>query len=225
MAGYAKEAVAAATSLLFSYEKKKGERVVELEEAIDQYEDRVGAYLLKIGAQQLQPQDGYTLLMLLHTVSDIERVSDLALNIKKNAKDMKDRDLRFSEAAAAELQTLTNAVNDIVNTSFLAFQEEDLRLAKIVEPLAAVIDSLRERSRKNQVKQLRKGACSVELSFLYSDIIADCGRIASHCAAIVGELMHGEDSGDDHERPRLARLEDSGEFANEVKRLKKLYKI
>jgi phosphate:Na+ symporter len=225
MAGYAKETVALAVDLLFSYEKKKGERVVELEEAVDQYEDQVGAYLLKIGAQQLSPKDSHALAVLLHAVNDIERVSDLALSIKKSAKEMKDKDLRFGEATMSELKILTNAVNDVVNTSFLAFQEEDQRLAKMVEPLAAVIDSLRDKIRKNQVKQLRKGLYTAERGFICNDIIASCEGIASHSANLALGMLQSEDSYETHEYSRLVRLEDNGEFANEVKRLKKLYKI
>jgi Na+/phosphate symporter len=225
MANYAKEAVAVAIALLFSYEKNNGERVVELEEMIDQYEDQVGAYLLKIGTQQLRPQDSYTLAVLLHAVNDIERVSDLALSIKKSAKEMKDRDLRFNDITMTELKILTNAVNDVVNTAFLAFQEEDQRLAKIVEPLAAVIDSLRDKIRKNQVKQLRKGSFTAERGFICNDIIANCESIASHCANLALGVLQSEDSYEAHEYARLVRLDDKGEFANEVKRLKKLYKI
>ncbi|MDR0220109.1 MAG: hypothetical protein LBI54_01735 [Lachnospiraceae bacterium] len=225
MAAYAKEAVVAATELLFSYEKKKGERVGELEEAVDQYEDKVGAYLLKIGAQQLRPPDSHALAVLLHAVSDIERVSDLALSIKKSAKEMKDKELRFGEATTAELRVLTNAVNDVVNTSFLAFQEEDQHLAKMVEPLAAVIDSLRDKIRKNQVKQLSKGQYTAVQGFICNDIIVSCERIASHSANIALGLLQSEDSYETHEYSRLVRLEDNGAFANEVKRLKKLYKI
>jgi phosphate:Na+ symporter len=225
MAGYAKETVVTAFGLLFSYDKKKGERVEELEEAIDQYEDRVGAYLLKIGTQQLSPQDSHALAVLLHTVGDIERVSDLALSVKKNAREMKDNDLRFTETSVSELKKLTSAVNDIVNTAFLAFQEEDQQLARMVEPLATVIESLRDKMRKSQVKQLRKGLCSMELSFICTDVIASCGYIADHCANIAIGMLQNEDSFETHEYSRLIRLEDNGEFAGEVKRLKKLYKI
>jgi phosphate:Na+ symporter len=225
MAGYAKEAVSTAIELLFSYEKKKGERVAELEEAIDQYEDQVGAYLLKIGTQQLRPKDSHALAVLLHAIADFERISDLALGIKKSAKEIKDKELRFTEATMAELKVLTNAVNDIVNTSFLAFQEEDQRLAKMVEPLAAVIDSLREKIRNNQVKQLRKGQYTAERGFICNDIIVNCEGIASHAANIALGMLQGEESYETHEYSRHVRLGDSGEFANEVKRLKKLYKI
>jgi phosphate:Na+ symporter len=185
----------------------------------------VGAYLLKIGAQQLQPKDSHALAVLLHAVNDFERVSDLALGIKKSAKEIKDKDLRFTDANMAELKVLTSAVNDIVNTAFLAFQEEDQRLAKMVEPLAAVIDSLREKIRKNQVKQLRKGQYTAEQGFICNDIVANCESIASHAANIALGLLQSEDSYETHEYARLVRLDDNGEFAGEVKRLKKLYKI
>jgi phosphate:Na+ symporter len=225
MADYAKEAVLVAIALLFAYDKKKAERVTSLEETVDFYEDKVGAYLLGIASRRMSKKDSQTMSVLLHSIGDFERISDHALSIRKSAKEMKDKEISFAEDIAAELRVLTGAVNDIVNTSFLAFQEEDIRLAEMIEPICTVIELLKEELRKNHIKRLRKGNYTIETGFIFSDIITNCGRIAAHCANIAVSMLQSEEKFDTHEYSRLVRGGEIGKYTAEVERLKKLYKL
>ena len=206
MAAYAKESLFLSMDLISKYDKATAKRVVELEDKVDQYEDELGTYLVKLSSKNLSEKDSHTLNFLLHNIGDFERISDHALNIKQAAQEMKDKDLEFSNKASEELAVFTEAVKDIINTSFLVFQEEDVKLAKKIEPLEEVIDSLNSEIKKRHIKRLRKGKCTIEMGFI-----------------AVSLLEITEDEFDTHEYMDTLRAGDNLEFREDVKRFQKRY--
>ena len=142
MAVLAEESMNTAMDLLTHYDKAKAKRVVELESEVDVFEDQIGTYLVKVGSKDLSERDSHTLSVILHAIGDFERISDHARNIMEAAKEMHDKDLEFSDKAQTELEVFKKAVHDIVRMAIMSFIENDLNLAKQVEPLEEVIDSL-----------------------------------------------------------------------------------
>ncbi|MDR2888471.1 MAG: Na/Pi cotransporter family protein [Lachnospiraceae bacterium] len=226
MAEVAKEAVLLAVEILVKYDKKKAARVVALEETADYYEDRLGTYLVQLGGRQLSERDSRNQAILLHSIGDFERISDHARNIMESAKEMQEKELKFSKSANEELMILTSAVKDVVNTAFLVFQEEDCKLAGIVEPMEEVVDYLKAELKRNHIKRLRKGKCTIQLGFIFSDITTNCERIADHCSKLASCLRQLEEgSVETHENTELIGNRDSKDFRKEVARLKKLYRL
>ena len=78
----------------------------------------------------------------MHDIGDFERISDHAVNLKEAAEELEKKKLVFSDKASEELSVFEEAVKDIINTSLKVFKEEDLLLARKVEPLEEVIDFL-----------------------------------------------------------------------------------
>ena len=226
MIGYAKEALFIAMDLLDNYDKKRAERVVKLEDIVDHYEDELGTYLVKLSSKHLSEKDSQELSILLHCIGDFERISDHALNIMEASKEMDSKELTFSKKATEELAVFTGAIKDIVSTSMLVFQEEDLQLAKKVEPLEEVVDYLSVETKNRHVKRLRKGKCTIELGFILSDITTNYERVADHCSNIALCLLQiKEDSFETHEYQDAMTSKENVEYANEVKRLKTHYQL
>lgn len=224
MAAYAKEALFLSMDLITHYDKESAKRVKELEDKVDHYEDELGSYLVKLSSKNLSEKDSHTLSFLLHNIGDFERISDHALNIKEAAQEMKDKDLDFSSKASEELAVFTEAVKDIINTSFLVFQEEDVKLAKKIEPLEEVIDYLNTEIKKRHIKRLRKGKCTIEMGFILADITTSYERVADHCSNIAVSLLEiAEDEFDTHEYMDTLKATDNFEFREDVKRFQKRY--
>ena len=70
----------------------------------------------------------------------------------------------------------TKAVTDTLEAAVKVFCEEDLQLAKKVEPLEETIDYLSEEMKKRHIKRLRKGKCTIEMGFVLSDITTKGGK-------------------------------------------------
>lgn len=226
MANYAKEALFLAIDQVKSFDKKGAARVVELEELVDHYEDELGTYLVKLSSRHLTEKDSQELSVLLHCIGDFERISDHAINIVESAKEMNAKELSFSKKAQEELEVFTGAVKDIVNTSILVFQEEDLKLALRVEPLEEVIDHLNVEMKKRHIKRLRKGKCTIEMGFVLSDISTNYERVSDHCSNIALCLLQlNEDNFDTHIYQENISASDNAEFTQEYKRLREHYQL
>lgn len=226
MVGYAKEGLFLAIQLIDKFDEKAAEKVIELEELVDHYEDEIGSYLVKLSSKHLSEKDSQELSVLLHCIGDFERISDHAINIMESAREMFEKELSFSKKAQEELAVFTGAVKDIVNTSILVFQEEDLKLASMVEPMEEAIDYLNSEIKKRHIKRLRKGKCTVEMGFVLSDITTNYERVSDHCSNIALCLLQlNEENFDTHEYQDNLSSKDNIAFVTEVKRLKEHYQL
>lgn len=224
MASYAREALFTAMDLIRNYDEEAAEKVAQLEERVDRYEDELGTYLVKLSSRNLSEKDSHTLSFLLHNIGDFERISDHALNIKEAAQEMSDKKLDFSPKASEELAVFTEAVKDIINTSFLVFQEEDVQLAKKIEPLEETIDYLNAEIKKRHIKRLREGKCTIEMGFILSDVTTSYERVADHCSNIAVSLLEiSEDEFDTHEYLDALKKADNAEFKQDVEQFRKRY--
>ena len=180
--------------LLEEYSDEAAAEVIALENRIDVYEDKIGVYLTKLNSQNLAYNDSQNVSMLLHCITDIERISDHAVNIVEAAQEMHERGLHFSRKADEEMRIYTEAVKDILGRAFSAFMYGDEEHALTVEPLEEVIDELNKNIRKRHVKRLRKGKCTIELGLILSDIAANYERVADHCSNIALYLIQEQDT-------------------------------
>ncbi len=142
MANLARESLFLSIQLLESFDKKAADKVIELEELVDNYEDELGSYLVKLSSKHLTEKDSQEISVLLHSIGDFERISDHAINIMESAEEMHEKKLYFSRKAEEELKIFTEAIKDIVNTTVQVFQQEDLKLAAMVEPMEEAVDNL-----------------------------------------------------------------------------------
>lgn len=184
MADCARDTLKLSMGLISKYNDRDVEIVNENEEKVDVYEDKLGSYLLQLGSKNLTPSDSQTVNMLLHCISDFERISDHAVNICECAKEMHTKGLSFSKKAIEEIHIFNGALNEILDTAITAFEHGDIEQAKSVEPLEEVIDNLRTEIRNRHVKRLRKGKCTIEMGFVLTDLITNYERVADHCSNI-----------------------------------------
>ncbi len=224
MARISMDALKASCQLLETYDPKAARAVRETEEEADQYEDMLGTYLVKMGGTDLSASDSHMTAKLLHLIGDFERISDHAVNVVESAEEMKNKGLSFSSSAKRELSVLTAAVGEVMDLALEAFLRDDPALAAQVEPLEQVIDALKEQLRTRHILRLQRGECTIELGFVWSDLLTNLERVADHCSNIavcVSQIHSG--SFDTHEY--LHALKKEEEFESEYKELKKQYQL
>ena len=226
MAKYAKEGMLLAMELIGNYDEKKAQKVKELEDMVDHYEDELGSYLVKINGHHMSPKDSQEVSILLHCIGDFERISDHSVNIMASAREMYEKKAEFSNKAQEELAIFTKAVTDTLEAAVKVFCEEDLQLAKKVEPMEENIDYLSEEMKKRHIKRLRKGKCTIEMGFVLSDITTNYERVSDHCSNIAICLLQLNEEGfDTHEYQDVISSKDNVAYVEEVKRLREYYKL
>lgn len=227
MADSARDGLFLSMELLESYDEEKAGLVLHYENIVDRYEDELGTYLVKLNGKSLTKKDSQIVSMLLHVIGDFERISDHAVNIKEAAEEMRDKKLRFSDKAAAELKVYTTAIHEIVNMAFDAFTTENVEAAGNVEPLEEVMDYLKAELKDRHVRRLRKGKCTIELGFVLTDLITNYERVADHCSNIAVCLIQvvGNDGFDTHEYLDNIKSKDNEEFKIKVHWYKEKYEL
>ncbi|MBQ2667882.1 MAG: Na/Pi cotransporter family protein [Clostridia bacterium] len=206
MAELVRETLISAIGLLSKYDADIAEQVEINEGIVDQYEDKLGSFLVKISSKDLSNNDSNDVAQLLHTIGDFERISDHAVNIVRAAREISDKNLKFSEKATEELRIITNAILEILDITTDAFVDNDMRQAIEVEPLEQVIDGLKAELKKRHIRRLQEGKCTIELGFVHSDILTNYERISDHCSNIAVCMIQIKDS-----------VMDTHSYLNEVK--------
>ena len=193
MARISMDAMKTACQTVKQYDPKAAQAVRETEQEADQYEDILGTYLVKLGSSDLSGTDSRQSSKLLHLIGDFERISDHAVNVVESAEEMRNKSLAFSAQARRELDVLTAAVGEVMDLTLEAFLKNDPALARKVEPLEQVVDTLKEQLRTRHILRLQKGECTIELGFVWSDLLTSLERVADHCSNVAGciiELAH-----------------------------------
>ncbi len=193
MAKMSKDAVLEAVSLIGNYNEEKATHVRLIEDKMDKYEDVLSAYLLKLSGRDVSKEDSHILSTLLHSVGDIERISDLSVDILLGVEQMHKKEQEFSKKATEELNVYGRALKDILNLTVEALENNDREKAILVEPMEDLIDTMNKELKKRHVKRLKKGKCTVELGISLSDITDTFERISDHCSNVAVCIVQGDD--------------------------------
>ena len=210
MAELSMKSVGRAVGLLTAYDEEIAERIRKEEDTVDKYEDQLGTYLLRLSTKDLSKEDGHRLSLMLHSLGDIERISDLAVNILLAVEQMHKKELIFSKKAMDELAVYSKALKDILTMTVNAFEQNDRYKAALVQPLEELMDDMNKELKKRHVKRLRKGKCTIELGLSLSDISDTYERISDHCSNIATCVIQVEDDElDAHEHRKEVKEQDA----------------
>ena len=182
MANLSKDCVFRAMDMIGNYADSAAEYVSATESKIDRYEDALGAYIVRLEREDLSENDSRMLNLILHSIGDLERISDHAKNISETAAEMDRKGAVFSQEAQNEVQVYMDAVREIVNMAVEAFVKQDMELAGNVEPLEEVIDTINAEVKDRHIARLQQGTCTIELGFMLSDLSNNMERVADHCS-------------------------------------------
>ena len=193
MANLAHTSARLSTDLLREFDAEKAATVDEIEDQLDQYEDIIGTFLVKLSSHSLSMEDSRMVSLLLHTISDLERISDHAKSVRILAQRLSTGS-GPSAQAEEEMKVLVAAVSRVTKMASDAFIDHNSELAKQVEPLEQVVDYLCGEIKARHIARLQNGVCSVESGMQFTDVLGDLARISDHCsnvAAAVIELNMG----------------------------------
>jgi Na+/phosphate symporter len=210
------------------YSEKEVEEVIEMEGKVDTYEDKLGAYLVQGSTYNLSNQDSLESAKLLHVIGDLERISDHAVNIVQTTQEMHDKGLQFSDSAKAEVDVITTAVTEILNNAVDCFVNNDASLARKIEPLEEVIDTLRTEIKNRHVQRLQTGECTIELGFILADLLTNLERVSDHCSNIAISVIGAKEENNigAHEYMKnVLTSDDNDEFKELFKDYSKKYQL
>ena len=173
-----------ALSLLGNYTDQDFAAVEKLEGVVDTYEDKIGAYLVKISGSETDELQSKTISKYLHAITDFERMSDHALNLAENAQEIAEKKIKFSPSAEHELNVLISAVGEVIRLARESFVGDNCTLAYRIEPLEDHIDNLCDEIKVHHIERVESGTCTLQHGFVFNDLLTNLERIADHCSNI-----------------------------------------
>lgn len=204
--------------IIENYDRKTADRIIENEHVLDEYEDKLGTFLVKISSHDLTDEDSNTVATLLHVIGDFERIGDHAVNIMKAAKEIEEKQIKFSNSANKELKVATDAIKEILRITENAFAQNNIQAALEVEPLEQVIDGILSDIKSRHISRLTGGNCTIELGFVLSDLLTNYERVSDHCSNIAVCLLRISKSVfDTHEYLNNYKSSGSEEFTGRYK--------
>ena len=225
MGDLARKSLMASLGQLASYSGDLEAELLENEDKLDVYEDRLSGYLVQISQHGLSMEDIHTVSRLLHAIGDFERIGDHALNIQESARELHEKGLSFSGAAEAELQVLEQALGDILAAAVGCFQADDPAAAKTVEPLEETIDRLTDEIRARHIHRLQSGECTIQLGFILNDLLTNLERVSDHCSNIAVCVMEEREDRGEQRHAFLHDFKAAGEFTESLDRDLEKYKL
>ena len=188
----AHEIIQEAIVLFENYDAAMEENVLWMEDRLDDYEDQLGTYLVKLSSQALSNDDSQVVAKILHAIGDFERLGDHACNLADVARERHNKKIVFSPQAQQELKVLTDALQEILTLTACAYDSNDAEVAAKVEPLEQVIDGLISKIRANHIRRLQKGSCTIEGGFILADLLNNYERVSDHCSNIAVAIIEVE---------------------------------
>ena len=213
MAGAAVKNLERSIDLFTKFSQEKYDKILSRENVVDRYEDRLGNYLFHLNSRGLNERETLISSHYLHCLTDLERISDHAVNLAALAKEMEEKGIGFSPDGLEDMTRAADAVREIVDLAQRALTLEDIRLAQQVEPLEEVISTMLEKMKLGHIRRLQNGACTLEMGFILNDLINNFERVAAHCSNValaVLELRYADLQF--HDYARDVRQGDQPEF-------------
>lgn len=199
MAKHTETTITDALYVLQKWDPKLADKVVAGEQLIDRYEDRLGSYLVKISKASVSSADNRKVSKMMHVIGNLERISDHAVNLIESAQELHEKDYHFSEYGSKEMNVICAAIDENIHTAIRAYIDNDLALAHRVEPLEEVVDNLIIELKNRHIDRLQAGECTVELGYIFQDILINLERISDHCSNIAGCLIEIDEKTEIHE--------------------------
>lgn len=160
-------------------------KVVEKEEdAVDELDNAIEAFLVKITRRELSKSQAKRVAALVHSISDIERVSDHANNIGELTERMVREKLAFTEPADRELNEVFKKSRDSYMKAVRVIASGDRVLAEKVFDLEREIDGLTKQYEQNHFDRLRRGTCDAGAGVVFVETLRNLERISDHARNI-----------------------------------------
>lgn len=226
MAEYAKDSLIKSMELVTNYSAQTMESIREIENLTDKYEDRLGTYLVRLSNKKLSESESHEVARMLHSIGDFERIGDHALNICKLAEEMNVKNISFSNDGIRELGIISAAVKETINMAIDSFISDNQEVASHVEPLEQVIDKLSKKLKALHISRLQNNECTIELGFIFTDLITNYERVSDHCSNIAVYTMQlPTDMLDAHKYLNSIKSSSNSEFVEDYEMYKAKYKI
>ena len=191
MAQTAKRAVTEAVDGLVEGDRRKLEMARTTEDVTDSLQYEITSYLAALSAKELSDEMSAGLPVLLHTINDLERIGDHAVNIVEIAERKIEGRVSFSESAIAETAQLREEVGRMCDYIIAALEDNDVEAAKSALVNENNLNQMQMNFRQSHVQRMTEGVCTAETGLIFIDLVDNVEKIGDHLTNIAQAIIGG----------------------------------
>ncbi len=191
MAERAEKAVQRAIKGLVEDDKGELVKVMHAEDLIDEFQHEITSYLVSLSREQLSDVVAIELPAFLHTVNDLERVGDHAVNIVEIAERKIEQKLFFSDDALREAEELRKEIAEMFENILPALKENDLERAKRALKNEEKLNQMQIDLRRSHVQRMTERRCLPEAGLIFIDLVDNVEKIGDHLTNVAQAVIGG----------------------------------
>ncbi len=191
MAKIAKENFVFATECLMSGDLSKAESIRFGEEKVNFLNKEITNYLIELNKFELSRKDTEFIGTLYHTVNDIERISDHAMNILEAAEKAVKKKMTFPQEVVNDINVILATTTELLDGAIGVLNKQSVDKDEFIR-LSAIedkVDELTGAYNKKHIERLKNHDYSTETGMLFINTIIDFERVGDHAINISGSLL------------------------------------
>lgn len=187
----ARDALNAAVKSFLTNNSNLFQKIREREDAVDNLQKEITQYLVELSQRNLDKSDAETIPVLLHSVNDVERVADHAINILELSERKIDQKLPFSEDAVYALHKIMDTVAKMIEHTIGALHNKDTSAAEIVLRQENLLNDMHVEMKEEHIQRVNEGKCDLLSGIVFTDFVNNMEKIGDHLTNIAqGVLRH-----------------------------------
>ncbi|MGN0395822.1 MAG: Na/Pi cotransporter family protein [Coprococcus sp.] len=188
MMEFARSNVYEAFEVFAKQEKGKYALIEEREEYVDFLNKEISKYITAALSYETTKAGNQIFNSLYSITSNVERISDHAINIAGYSNMIAEKNIEFSEQANSELREMQNICTRLFDV-LLEKPEDYIAWHERIACMEQKIDDMTIQFRDNMYARIRSGKCSDEGSILFSEMLTDFERVGDHALNISNEML------------------------------------
>ena len=172
-------------------DRRKLESTRQIEDYLDEFQYEITSYLSVLSRRQLSHEVSVELPVLLHTVNDLERIGDHAVNVVEIAERKIEQKLSFSDFALDEADKLRKEAEQMFDNVIAALENNDVEAARAALVNEANINKMQMDFRQSHVRRMSESVCSPETGLIFIDLVDNVEKIGDHLTNIAQAVIGG----------------------------------
>jgi Na/Pi-cotransporter len=169
---------------LYNRNDEKNQQLVKQldkrEADVDERQKEITGYLSQLMMRPLTAQESEQIPMLLHCTNDAERIGDHAEIIKSMMDRLKNDELRFSQDAEKEYDTLHDMLSELADITIRHLKNPADMLQNQAQHLQEKLQSMLKSSEAEHFSRISRGDCKASTGIIYLEILEEISKIAHH---------------------------------------------
>lgn len=159
-------------------------QVEDLRKELKFYSASITKYLIKVSSREISYNDEKTLSSLHHALTDVDRLSELAENIRRYCQLTEEGNLDFSSAVVEEIGAMHGKLTQQFEAVIQTFEQRDGKLLPSIEAREDEVDEFKKNLLDSHIKRLNDGECKIESSSVFINLVGNLERVGDHLAKI-----------------------------------------